>query len=277
MITFIAKPIFFRQGLNGKNYPVRLSSRIRGEEIAEYLGETYTLDGTYDKGGIRIHLKPRHLRRVKDGDYVDIIDDFTLIPKLKERPKIKVISYNKPHFKYLKQLLKNELILIPHPHINFENKKRTKNHTIIGGMVGKSAPESYKIFNPIQEALKKAGIEFKECFSYKSRKEMLEFYDQIDFQVIYYDPIRTNHEKYYIYPGKIINAASFGIPTIAQDIIGHSEMKDYYIKATTYDDIVREALKLKNNNYYNKWSKKLTKKAKEYHISKIVKLYKQLK
>lgn len=263
--------------MNGGAYPVRLSSRTRGEEIAEYLGATYTLDGAYDNGGVRIHLKPRTLRRVKDGDYVDIIDDaHNLIPRLKARPKVKVIAYNEPYYDFLKKELANEVILIPHPHINFENKKRVKNKKIIGGMIGKSAPISYEIFNPIKEALARAGIEFKDWFTHETRQDALSFYDQTDFQVIWYHDMPSDHNRFYRYPGKIINAASFGIPTIAQRILGHQEMEGYYIPAETYDDIVREALKLQDNKYYNKRSKNLIKKAKEYHISRIAEMYKQL-
>lgn len=277
-ITFISKPIFFKSGINGGVYPIRLSSRIRGEEIAEYLGGTYTLDGAYDKGGVRIHLKPRTLRRVKDGDYVDIIDDAqNLIPRLKERPGVKIIAYNKPYYDFLKSELKNEIVLIPHPHINFENKKRAKNKTLIGGMIGKSSPASYEIFNPIKEALGKAGIKFREWFTYENRKEILDFYKQADFQVVWYNRMPDDYSRFYRYPGKIINAASFGIPTIAQKILGHKEMEGYYIPAETHEDIVRETLKLQDEEYYNIWSKKLIEKAKEFHVSEIAKLYRRLK
>lgn len=278
-ITFISKPIFFHAGLRGGVYPVRLSSRLRGEEIAEYLGGVYTLDGNYDEGGIRIHLKPRHLKRVKDGDYVDVIDDAQgLIPHLKNRPKVKVIAYNKPYYDFLKEELpNNEIFLIPHPHINFENKKRVKNKTLIGGMIGKSSPAGYEIFNPIRDALANKGIEIKDWFTYENRKDILGFYKHSDFQVIWYNDVPEDIRRFYRYPGKIINAAAFGIPTLAQKILGHSEMEGFYIPVETHEDIVREALKLQDKKYYDQWSKKLIEKAKEYHISEVAKLYKDLK
>ena len=277
MITFIAKPIFFKRDINGGFYPARLSSRTRGEEIADYLGGYYTIDGTYDQGGVRIHLKPHTLRRVKDGDFVDILDDaHNLIPRLKARPKIKVIAYSQPYYDFLKQELANQVVLIPHPHINFENDTRTKSKTIVGGMTGKATHASYEIFNPIKQALAKVGIKFKDWFNHTTRQDALNFYDQIDFQVVWYHDTPDDYSRFYRYPGKIINAASYGIPTIAQPILGHQEMQGYYIPAETYEDIVREALKLQDEDYYHQWSKKLIRKAEEYHISQVAELYRKL-
>ena len=66
----------------------RVSSRIRGEEISEYLGNIKT----------NIYVKPRHLEEVKNGDYVDILDDPTYVERLKSRPNIKVIAMSLSHY-----------------------------------------------------------------------------------------------------------------------------------------------------------------------------------
>lgn len=276
-LTIIAKPLFFKKGVNGGTYPVRLTSRVRGQEIAEFLGANYSESGEYRKGDICIYLKPRTLRSVKDNDYVDILDDERLIPKLKTRPKVKVIAMSKVEYDFLKKELENEIIYIPHHHINLENKKRVKNKTIVGGMIGKAAPQSYEIFNPIKKSLSDAGIEFKECFVYEKRQDILNFYDQIDFQVIWYWDMPADYDRFYRHPTKIINAASFGIPTITQKILGHQEFDGSYLPIKTHEDIVKAAVKLKNDEYYNKLSKRLIKKAKKYHISEIAKLYRKLK
>lgn len=275
-MTFISKANFFKRGLTGGLYPARLSARSRGEEIASYLGAVFTTDMNYDRGGIRIHLKPRTLGHVKDGEYVDILDNVTLVHELKARPGIKVIVYSQPYYDFLKTELKNEVILIPHPHINFENTTRIKNHPIAGGMVSKSIPTAYALFNPIKAALAKVGIELKEGFTYETRQDMVDFYKGIDFLVAWYGPENTIYDRFVRYPGKIIHAASFGIPTIAQNVFGYQEMEGYYIPATTDEDIAREAVKLQDEAYYNQWSKKLIDKAKEYHISAIAKLYRKL-
>ena len=278
-ISFIAKPVFFKPGSNGGVYPVRLSSRVRGEEIASCLGANYIENGKYNKNDICIYIKPGSLDFVRDNDYVDILDRIKIIPILKIRPKIKVIVYSKVYYDYLKKELQNEIFYIPHHHINFENKKRTKNKSLVGGMIGKSSVLSYPSFNEIKERLAKVGIEFKECFTYERRQDLLDFYNKIDFQVIWFFnlPGHEDYDSFYRHPTKIANAASFGIPTIAQRILGHQEFEGNYIPVESYDDIVREAVKLKDDQYYNELSERLIEKAKEYHISKIAKLYEQLK
>lgn len=278
-ISFIAKPVFFKPGSTGGVYPVRLSSRIRGEEIASFLGAEYSENGKC-KYDIRIYVKPESLKSIRDGDYIDILDRVRIIPELKTRPKIKVIVMSKVHYDYFKKELENKIYYIPHHHINFENKRRVKNKSIVGGMVGKAGPLSYPSFNEIKKCLAKVGIEFKECFTYETRQDLLDFYNEIDFQVIWFFNLpgrNKDYDSFYRHPTKIANAASFGIPTIAQNIRGHQEFEEDYLVAESYEDIAKEAEKLKDDSLYNQLSERLIEKAKEYHISQIAKLYKQLK
>lgn len=186
MITFITKPIFFLPGAKGGQFPRRLTARVRGEEMAQHLGGKFSIDGKYDESDTCIYLKPRSLDRVRDQDYVDILDDgHLLIPQLKLRPKIGVIVYNLHYLDYLKKELPNEIIYIPHHHINFDNEIRTKNKPLVGGMIGPAIPEVYDIYEKIKASL--GDIEFKSAFLNNTREEMLNFYKEIDFQVIWYE------------------------------------------------------------------------------------------
>src|SRR3989344_1132453 len=273
-ISFIAKPIFFKSGIKGGVYPARLSSRVRGEEIAEYLGETYTSDATYDKSGIRIHLKPRHLRYVKDGDYVDVLDEIELIPMLKERPTVKVISMSQTHHNYLRNEIKNEIFLIHHHHINFEKFRRKKNDILTGGMIGHHV-NAYDIYDQIKKRLGEVGIEFVSAFNYKIRQDMVDFFKKIDFLVTWWSSY--NLTAFRGHPTKIINAASFGIPSLSQFSPGYKEFEGFYIQIGDMDSLVEEAIKLKDADYYNQWSDKVFKEAEKYHISNIAKLYRKLR
>lgn len=278
-ISFIARSGWFRPGKNGKVYPARLTSRVRGKEIASFLGaeyEEYNKNGKY-KNDIRIFLKPRSSDLMRDGDYVDVLDEINIIPKLKTRPKIKVIAMSKVHYDYLKRELKNKIYYIPHHHINFEYKRRVKNKKIVGGIIGKPSPTAYSLFNEIKSRLAKVGIDFIECFHYQTRQDILDFHAQIDFQVIWFPNPALEYDRFYRHPTKIANAASFGIPTIAQNILGHKEFEGDYIVAGSYEDIAREAEKLKDERYYDSLSERLIERAEEYHISKIAELYKKLK
>lgn len=276
-LSFIAKPEWSKIGENGKPYPVRLTSRVRGKEIAEFLGAEYSENGT-SRNDIRIFLKPRSLDSIKDGDYIDLLDEIKIIDDLKKRPRVKVITMSKVQHDYLKKVLKNKLTLIPHHHINIENKTKSKKRskTLVGGIIGKPVPIVYSFFSDIKQVLTKEGIELKGCFDYQTRQDIVDFHSQIDFQIIWFPDQAAEKDRFYRHPTKIINAASFGIPTIAQDILGHQEFDGDYIKAGSYEEIAQEAVKLKDNRLYKDLSERLIERAKEYHISQIAQLYQQL-
>lgn len=274
MISINAKPSYWARGHTREKYLHRLSARIRGEEVVEYLGGKFNA-ATRKRDDVCIFVKPRHLQPVKDGDYVDLLDDLKVIPHLKEHPKVKVIAMSEVHYKYLKKLLTNEIVLIPHHHINFERAKRTRNKTLVGGIIGSPSRVAYEITQEIKNGLAKIGVDFTTCFDYKTRQDMVSYYKKIDFLVIF-NLNSNDRNEFYRHPAKIINAASFGIPSLAQPIAGYQEVEGFYIPIETVDDIVREVEKLKDKNYYNQWSRKLIKEAEKYHISKTSKLYQNL-
>ena len=104
---------------------------------------------------------------------------------------------------------------------------------------------------------------------------MINYFKKIDFLVIWYFDF-FDRNSFYRHPTKMINAASFGIPTLAQPIAGYSEFEGFYIPIESIDNIVREVQKLKDINYYTRWSDKLYKEAEKYHISNTTELYKKL-
>jgi hypothetical protein len=255
------------------SYVVRVSSRIRGQEIAEYLGAKFNPQER-EPGDLCIFIKPRSIDSLKDGDYVDILDGIEIIPKLKERLGIRVIAMSQIQYEYLKENLSNEIFLIPHHHINFERFRRTRNDILIGGMVGHSGL-AYNYYAEIKERLSKVGIDFISDFNSQTRQDMVDFFKKIDFLVIW----NTDEYKncFYCHPTKLINVASFGIPTLTQPIAGYKEFDGFYIPITDMNSLAEEAEKLKDINYYNQWSDKVFKEAEKYHISHIAELYKQLK
>lgn len=275
MISINARPTYWADGRTKEQYLHRVSSRVRGEEVAGYLGTKFNAKNR-EEGDICIFLKPRHLTNIKDGDYVDVLDDLEVIPFLKERPKVKVIAMSKVHYDYLKKELKNEIVLIYHHHINFERKRRIKNKDLIGGFIGSPSKEAYDIYNKIREKLKKINIDFTKCFDYKTRGDMIDYYRSVDFLVVWY----LNYSDYgcfYRHPTKIINAASFGIPSLAQPILGHQEMEGFYLPIEDTDSLIGQAEKLKNDKFYDQFSDKIFNEAEKYHISKTTEAYKQLK
>lgn len=105
-------------------------------------------------------------------------------------------------------------------------------------------------------------------------QDIIDYYKKIDIQVIgYFD----YQDIPYYHPTKIINAASFGIPTVAGRRLGYKDFDNFYIPVNNMDELLAEVEKLKKDpKYYNQWSDKIVKEAEKYHISKIAQLYRKL-
>jgi hypothetical protein len=275
MISIFTHPAFL-----GNRHPkltkelttLRISSRIRGDEIAEYLGAKLNPKEGFEDD-ICIHVKPKYLERVKDGHWVDYLDSQNLIYFLKERPLVNVISHSQVSHEYLTANLTNKVVLIPSHHINIEGYKRERTEITTVGYIGAASPEAFKEYAEIGDRLKEVGLDFKACFSFKTRQDAVDLYRSIDIFIIGDLPNCGTHQKA---PTKIINAGSFGIPTIACPVIGYAEIEGSYIHASTLDEMIFEAQKLKDKKMYDEWSKKAFAMADKYHISKIAELYKQL-
>lgn len=272
MISIFAKHTYLlgneKQGL----YLQRVSSRIRAEEITHYLGAKLNPREGFEND-VCIYVKPTRLDHIKDGAYVDVLDDLYTFEHLKERPGIKVIAMSLPHFEFLKKELKNEVILIPHHHINFERIRRSRKKIITCGYVGVNTASHRSLNHKIKRALRKVNLYFVPLFLFQTRQDIINYYQSIDIQVIgYFD----YHDIPYYHPTKIINAASFGIPTVAGRRLAYKEFDNFYIPVDNMDELLTEIEKLKDRKYYNQWSDKVAKAAEKYHISNIAKLYQQL-
>lgn len=121
-----------------------------------------------------------------------------MVDWLKERPKVKVIAMSLSHVDYLKGILTNEIVYIPHHHVNFERITRNRKDITTVGYIGAR-----------QNIKKIAGFEFIYQENFRDRKDILNFYSKIDIQIIGDVP-----DTPYYHPTKIINAMSFGIPNV---------------------------------------------------------------
>lgn len=268
MISFFAKEPFILNKPSGKTLQ-RVSSIIRGKEASEYLGAKLNpSDGYIDD--VCVHLKPRNLEIVKDTDYVDVMDDVKITQMLKARKEIKVIALTIPHKEWLSSILPNEIIHIPHHHVNFERKKRTRKEITTCGYVGSNQPFQRNLVKNLEEVLGKEGIKFVSLLNFERREDTIKFYESIDIQVIGTFGFLTNAPYYH--PTKIINAMSFGIPTVSEEKLGYKDVDGFYLKAKNMRELVLEVKKLQKG-----WdAERLIKEAEKYHIENISKLYKQL-
>jgi hypothetical protein len=213
---------------------------------------------------------------LKAGAWVDIIDNSRHdVEQLKARPDLKVIAYTKLSRDFIRKTLNNKTVVIPEHHCNFERILRNRKRITTAGVVASPSLAAYKVYDEIAEQLEKIGIKFKTCYHFKARQDIVDFYQQIDFQVIgYFGYGDTNP---FGHPNKIINAASFGIPTIAYQRLGYQEFDHNYLPIKRMDELVPIVEKLKDRDYYEAFTGKIIKAAEKYHIEHIAEKYKKLK
>lgn len=248
-----------------------LGSIIRGKQIAEYTGGKYNPKEDFQKD-IKVYLKPITLDHIKGGDWVDVSDGPWVVDLLRVRPDIKVITNSLVSYEYAKSQLTNHVIYLPQQHLNWERQKRDRKGVTVCGYIGSPSPVALKIYGEIREVLKTIGVEFKTCFDWRSREDAVNFYKSIDVLIVGI----WRRDRAYKTPTKLINAASFGVPSIADKLEGYEEFEGYYIPFVSIDNMLKEVTKLKDEKYYNSFAKKISKKAEEYHIDRIAKQYLEL-
>jgi len=243
--------------------------------MAEYLGARLNPTSGYE-GDVCIYVKPKRLDTIRDGDWVDFLDSpGGILALLKDRPNVKVIAASQCSYDCLKENLTNEIVLIPSHHVNWDRIKRERVEISVGGYIGSPSPDAFKMYNEIKTELKKVGFEFVTCFgyNYKDRNDAVNLYRQVDLFII---GAWVGDDSPHKIPTKIINAASFGVPSIAYPLRGYRELEGYYVPARNISELLVEVEKFKNRDYYNEWSNKVVEMAEKYHISKIAPLYLKL-
>jgi hypothetical protein len=245
------------------------SQLIRGKQIAERI-ESRLNPETVNADDINIYVKILRHNYI-NGSYLDIVDGTPCMAWLMEHPDMKPIACSTSSLKHIKKDLNREdVILIPQQHCNFERFKRDRTEVKVAGVIGRY-DSVCEPFYEIREKLKGIGIDYIVQNKYhvdKEREGIISFYKKLDIQII--GKRKNSPMKNAL---KIINACSFGIPTIAFPEMGYEDMEGYYIPVSSIDDIIKEVEKLKQNGWN---AERLIKKAEEYHIDNIIKLYKNL-
>ena len=286
-ITIFAKPPFLNispsQPFKYEGKPpkkgrlLRISSMTRGEQIANYIGAKLNPTDGYQKD-ICIYVKPPY----KPGEdflfegkksYLDICDAPVFIDLLKKHPEVTVISCSDFMFEILTKTLPNKVINIPEHHCNFERHKRSRKEITTVGCISASTGLFKHIPQDLKEQLSERGMDFIECPRMFTRQDVVNFYLSIDIQIIwrpYIDASKNNLRN----PLKIVNAASFGIPTIMYEEKSAEEMEGCYIPVRSLDEFFVKLDELRSDpNLYNQYAKRCTEKSEDYHIDNIAKLY----
>ncbi len=258
-------------------YLKRVSSIIRADQIAEAIGAKLNPTKGY-KNDVCIYVKPNpnssgDYRFEGKSAYLDIIDEIGYIEQLKKYPEVGAIVLSQRDYINLStQGLKNKIVHIPQHHCNFNREKRTRKKITVAGVIGNA--KAFSFLPPdLKLRLRERGIKLIEFSNFFSREDIIDFYKKIDIQVVW-RPYKKNLAN----PLKIVNAASFGIPTIALDESHFKDLGNCYIGVNKTDQLFSELdLLIKYPERYKAFSELCIERAEEYHIDKIAQLYKNLK
>ena len=211
--------------------------------------------------------------------YVDMVDCYGVIPFLREVPRATVITMSRLAISYVRSRCENEVIFIPEHHCNFEHErltKRTKLRRI--GYIGYEWNFQLDA-NVVKETLAKLGVEFVMQTSFKTRRDVIDFYRTIDVQLCYRLP-GTPHTlvPQLKNPLKLANASSFGIPTMCfPEPCYIDEWDGFFFPIGSLDGIVHWVTEIQKDwSVWEKMSEGCREVAKLYHIDNIIKRYGRL-
>lgn len=270
MISFFAKPPFEMKHLQ------RVSSIVRGEQIAAYMGNArLNPESGYENDTciyVKPNIKPGNEFKFEKKSYIDIQDGWDLIHTLKKYPEVGVIAYSDLAVETLKKELTNKIVLIPHHHVNFERTRRTRDKIVKIGTTGSADAWGY-IPDEIKDGIKKRGLKLEMYTSFYPRMSVSRAHESMDIHIHW----RPWLGRKLSCPFKIINAASFGVPTIALDEPSFQEVAGCYIGVKTAEEWLEnlDAL-IADPEVYEQISRICLQEAEKYHISNIAKLYEEL-
>lgn len=280
-INFFAKPAFVNTS-PGQPYTgavvrhghlQRVSSMIRADQIAERLGKAAALNpGVYRPDDVCIYVKPH----VKSGErfifdgrhpWLDIIDGWRLLPVLQAHPEVGVIACSETDGQTLRGLLPNRVVVIPQHHANFERVMRQRQGVTVAGVIG--TEQSFDCLPPnLEMELAARGIRLWRHSRFFTRQDIIDFYMNIDVQIVW-RPWRKRLAN----PLKIVNAAAFGVPTVALDEPYFREVAGYYLPVSDFNDLLLTIDSLRNFTWQQTETSCL---AETYHIDRIAEEYRAL-
>jgi glycosyltransferase involved in cell wall biosynthesis len=246
------------------------SGEIRGTQIAQYLlarvnppaGWSYDFD-------VHVWVKQEPANMSLPGrHYLDVLDEHRRIPWLLKHPECGVIASSQSGLKCLQKALdRGDVVLIPQHHCNYERVVRTITDIKVAGVIGGAGALQCNV-EELRARLAEIGVELRIVNAYEARRDVVEFYKGLDVQIVW-----RNEQRVLKNPLKLINAMSFGIPTIAHPEVAYEEVSDYYWGANSIDDVLLHIRHLRNEGFD---AGHLVEKAEEYHIEHVARLYGQL-
>ena len=259
----------------GRGHLMRVSSMIRGDQIADQIGARFNPTERYEND-VCIYVKPM----VRKGDdflfegrknYIDIVDGHNLGELAKQHPDVGVIVCSEIDRKTMASCIDNEIVLIPQHHCNYERLHRSRTEIKRVGVIGTTG--AFPLLpDELKQGLESRGFELETFSRFFTRQDIIDFYMRIDIQLIW-RPYRKTLSN----PLKMVNASSFGVPTIALDEKAFGEMDGCYLPAGSLREILGHLDDFRDvSGMYDDFRERCIARSERYHIDKIGQLYKQL-
>jgi hypothetical protein len=229
------------------------SGEIRGRQMAEHLEARLNPTDGYSND-LCIYVKRKPPEDYPRNSYLDILDGSGRLHWLDKHPDIGVIASSLSGHAYLEDRLGRKVVYIPQHHCNIERVPHTKQWPLRLGVVGGTSSMN-------DDLAKEFNINH---WNPGTRLGVVEAYLQIDVQVIWRGLNRPLKNSL-----KIVNAAAFGIPTIALPEPGYQDVDGYYLPVKDKEQLADTLETLKDG-----WSQqRLIEKAEEFHIDNVAKFY----
>jgi hypothetical protein len=269
-ISIFAK-LPFRNQKDG--HLMRISTIIRGFQVAEAIGANLNPEKGYENDTciyVKPHIKPGADFTFHGKPFLDIIDG-NLLHVAAKHPNVTIIACSNATFEYVTGDINNKVVLIPQHHCNFERAKRTRREVTTVGVIG--SPTAFDTLPPgFTEKLAEMGLDLITFSTIFKREDVIDYFNKIDIQLIW-NPAVANIKRL-ANPLKIVNASSFGIPTVAHEDYVWEEMRGCYIPAVSVDDMLKQIKLLSTTpDLYAEYADRCIATSEKYHIDHISKLY----
>ena len=215
--------------------------------------------------------------------YLDIVDSVVALQNARisdvaRQMDLGVIAIGKLAHEYISKYLdRDDIVLIPEHHCNFDRDVRDETRDVTKvGFCGYT--ENFHLDpEEVGKALAEIGVKFVRLINPEDRNVCCRFYKSIDISLSFRcdgEPEAAKLKN----PLKLANAGSFKIPTIAYPEPSYvAEWDGCFAKVYNLDQIVKAVKVLKESSAaYENLSSLAYEKSKEYHIKKILPLYKEL-
>jgi len=263
-----------------------LSRQIRGRQVVEHLSDAVWNPSEPPQDAACIYIKcfpevvPEHC-------WIDIVDYHQLIHWIWQHPEVGTIALSEYAKRHLEHVLPGRrVVTIPQQHCNDEGRLREDRPVRVVGFVGNGfgalggfSPEELK------QGFADVGLEFRWLFNpsgekrFSARRDVADFFAGIDVQVSFRRFHSWDQNRKLKDALRIVNAGSFGIPTVAFPELTYEYMcRDAYIPVTRMRDLFQACKQLATDRVlYSDVALRAFELAQNYHIDKILPLYEELR